>query len=634
MNTAALQSLVQLPIESIRASATNPRQHFDPAGLTELSASIAEVGIQVPLLVRPMFDPDDGELQIYELVAGERRYRAAKGLGLETIPCLAREMTDEEAREAQIIENLQRVDVHPIEEAEAFSELLGRMGSIAGVAAKVSKEQSYVAKCLRLLSLTLHSRDALRGRAITIDHALLLARLGEGEQNEALKWTLDRNAGSKTTVAKVVEDRIALIKQEDGKTKSRFYGYVWEPETVQKLKSHIEGESGVKLSRAPWKTQEEDCLLPDVVGCSECDKNTKANAPLFGDLAIDDPTCTDGSCFQAKTAGFVQIALRVAGQDESVKPKKLVPRLSWKASSVRPSVVPNNMGVTGAAESTADPSKVLKQAQWVEAKKGSCPNVRAAVTMDWSDSGQRGYMGGNSKLRKPGETLQVCIAVGCKIHRKDWEKPKSANRNAYTPPDPAEEKRKREEQEFIEKEESKIRAKIFDAILAKLDASRALRLVTDEDQSAPSWRKRILALFPAIGGDQLEAYTAFCGTFSGECRVNAYWMMQQGGVVNDRKDLWALAKKVGVDASAVTAKHFHDAGSIAPAADRLYPKGVPWPKDSKPGAAATKTPVKKVAAKAKAKPVKKLTAEGRKSIADVIKKRWAARTKPAKKKVG
>lgn len=270
---------------------------------------------------------------------------------------------------------------------------------------------------------------------------------------------------------------------------------------------------------------------------------------------------------------------------------------------------------------------VQDDGQWVEAKKGSCLNVRAGVTMDWSDSGQRGYMGGNSKLRKPGETLQVCIAACCKVHRKDWEKPKSANRNAYTPPDPAEEKRKREEQEFIEKEESKIRAKIFDAILAKLDASRALRLVTDEDQSAPSWRKRILALFPAIGGDQLEAYTAFCGTFSGECRVNAYWMMQQGGVVNDRKDLWALAKKVGVDASAVTAKHFHDAGSIAPAADRLYPKGVPWPKDSKPGAAARKTPAKKVAAKVKAKPVKKLSAEGRKKIADALHKRWANRAK-------
>lgn len=634
MNTAALQSLVQLPIESIRASATNPRQHFDPAGLTELSASIAEVGIQVPLLVRPMFDPDDGELQIYELVAGERRFRAAKGLGLETVPCLAREMTDEEAREAQIIENLQRVDVHPIEEAEAFSELLGRLGSIAGVAAKVSKEQSYVAKCLRLLSLTLHSRDALRSALITIDHALLLATLGEGEQNEALKWTLDRNAGSKATVAKVVEDRVALIKQEDGKTKSRFYGYMWEPETVQKLKSHIEGESGVKLSRAPWKTQDEDCLLPDVVGCSECDKNTKANAPLFGDLAIDDPTCTDGSCFQAKTAGFVQIALRVAGQDESTKPKKLVPRLSWKASSVRPSVVPNNMGVAGAAESTADPSKVLKQGQWVEAKKGSCLNVRAGVTMDWSDSGQRGYMGGNSKLRKPGETLQVCIAVGCKVHRKDWEKPKSSNSSHQERYDPVAEKKKQEERAFLEKKETEIRTKVFYAILGELNAASAIKMVADELHGAPALRKKILEAFPGLGGEHLEALIVFHDSFDREIEPNGYYLLQPGGVVSDRKDLWSLAKKVGVNADAVAAKHFHDAGSIAPAADRLYPKGVPWPKDVKPGAAATKTPVKKVAAKAKAKPVKKLTAEGSKRIADAMKKRWAARTKPAKKKVG
>lgn len=164
-SAATKQVLLTLPIASIKPSTTNPRRHFDEASLDELGASIAESGIQVPLLVRPLLDEDgDTVRDQYELVAGERRFRAAMKLGLMEVPCLVRAMTDEEAGEASIIENLQRLDVQPLEEAEAFDELRNRLGSIPAVSAKVGKEQSYIAKCLRLLSLTLHSRDAMRGR--------------------------------------------------------------------------------------------------------------------------------------------------------------------------------------------------------------------------------------------------------------------------------------------------------------------------------------------------------------------------------------------------------------------------------------------------------------------------------------
>ena len=190
MNVVAEQSFEQLPIDCIQASRTNPRRSFDAAGLAELSASIAEMGIQVPLLVRPLMD--DGLAISYEIVAGERRYRAAQLAGKDTLPCLVREMTDEEAREIQIVENLQRADVSPIEEAEAFQAVLEVRGSISSVAMRFGKEEGYVAKCLRLNALTPWSRDALRGQLITMDHALLLARLAEAEQNAALKWTLNR----------------------------------------------------------------------------------------------------------------------------------------------------------------------------------------------------------------------------------------------------------------------------------------------------------------------------------------------------------------------------------------------------------------------------------------------------------
>ena len=612
-------TLLTLPIDSIRPSTTNPRRHFDPIRMQDLVASIRQSGIKQPLLVRPMFDPDDGDLVVYELVAGERRLRAAREAGLAEVPCISREMTDAEARETQIVENLQRADVHPVEEAEAFNTLLEDLGSIAAVAAKLGKEQSYVAKCLRLLSLTLCSRDALRGGLITIEHGLLLARLAEAEQNAALKWTLDRNAGVKVPVDKVLEERLAERKQYEEDRKAGELNHwsrrMWECESVVRLREYIEGAIGIKLSRAPWSLTDEDYLLPDVGPCAECPKNTKANVPLFEDLDISEPTCTDGACFAAKVSGFVHIEMRKAGHDETAKPKVLVPRLSWKVSSVKPSIVPNDLkviiGTPGRCGETANPAKVLKYGQWLDVKKGSCPNVRPGITADWSDSGDRGYNGGNKKLRMPGETILVCIAVGCKVHPKGWEKQaKSSNDNHAERHDPAEEKRKLEERDFLETKEGEIRSKVFWAILGNLTAATAIHRIADEIHGAAAARKEILAAFPGIGGEQLEAYVVFSDSFQRIAEANGYWLMQPGGVEKDRKDLWALAKSVGVDANAVAAKYFHDAGSIAALATRLYPKGVKWPKDVKGGPAPVKKPVvKKPAAKKAAKTAKKPAAK-------------------------
>ena len=233
--------------------------------------------------------------------------------------------------------------------------------------------------------------------------------------------------------------------------------------------------------------------------------------------------------------------------------------------------------------------------------------MRPGVTADWSDSGERGYMGSSKKLRKPGETLLVCIAVGCKVHRKDWEKPKSSNASHREERDPVAEKKKQEEQALIEKVEGQLRSKVFRAILGKLDTGPALRIVADGMFNAPGYRKQLLDMFPGISGEQLEVFTILSSRFHRELEPNAYWIMQPGGVANDRKNLWALAKAAGVDANAVVAKYFHDAGSIAPAAQRLYPKGVAWPKGAT--AAAAKPAAKKAVAKKAAKKVVKSAAK-------------------------
>jgi len=144
--TAATGSYEQISLGAIAPSTTNPRKSFDADQLAELKASIGELGIQVPLLVRrrPKVKPTD-KIQ-YELVAGERRLRAAEALQLATVPCIVKELTDDEAKETQVVENLQRADVHPVEEADAYAAMMEdaegwtRPGEPARVARTLSVE--------------------------------------------------------------------------------------------------------------------------------------------------------------------------------------------------------------------------------------------------------------------------------------------------------------------------------------------------------------------------------------------------------------------------------------------------------------------------------------------------------------
>lgn len=566
-----------IPWEDIQTAPWNARKTFDKAANQELVASIEQHGIQVPLIVRPR--SQDGFA--FEIVAGHRRFNAAAALDLAEVPCIVRELNDDQAREIGLIDNVQREDVPALEQAEAFNELLQRLGSVPAVAAKVGKEQAHVAKLLKLCTLTCWSRDALREKLITIDHALLLARLAADEQNEALKWTLDRNAGSKTSVDKVVTARIEHVRAQSEEKEDRYYAYKWEPESIVKLKGHIERETGEKLDRAPWPL-EEDHLVPDAGSCLDCEKNTKANAPLFGDLAIDEPTCTDGECYKAKTTAFVQIKLREAGQDENSKPKKFVPRLSWKASGVKPATSFNDITATGAMTMSANPMKILKAGQWHEAKKGSCANVRPGITADWSDAGNRGYMDSAKKLRKPGETLQVCIAVGCKVHKKDYEgaKPKSAGggSNSY---DPKAEADRRVKAEATAREETKLRMAI---------ATKALEGI--RQIPAEALRQLVLAGVPSWGGEEKAANTLLPGlkkivqtakTDSAEfAKALAIASLERihcgdGDVSWSRKNFIESVKRLGYDASKAWDK----------------PKAAAKPVVKKPAKKAAKKPTKK-----------------------------------------
>jgi len=164
-----------VPIESIRPSPFQPRRHFGEEELEGLAQSIRDKGIVQPLLVRPAENAVNGSAADFELIAGERRWRAAQRAGLHEVPVVIRPLADSEALEIALVENLQREDLSPLEEAEAYSRLMQEFGrSQAVLAEAVGKSRSHVANTLRLLSLPAPVRRQLEDGALSAGHARAL----------------------------------------------------------------------------------------------------------------------------------------------------------------------------------------------------------------------------------------------------------------------------------------------------------------------------------------------------------------------------------------------------------------------------------------------------------------------------
>jgi ParB family chromosome partitioning protein len=178
--TAVQPEYVTLPLDRIRESTTNPRQRFND--LEELAASIRTHGVLQPILVRPL-------RKDFELVVGARRLRAARLAGLTSVPAQVKSLDDRSAREVQIIENLQRQDVHPLEEADGYKALLESTPActIDEIAAKVGKSKAYVYQRLSLTRLAPQVRDVVAAVALPLSYALKLAPLEASTQLEALE---------------------------------------------------------------------------------------------------------------------------------------------------------------------------------------------------------------------------------------------------------------------------------------------------------------------------------------------------------------------------------------------------------------------------------------------------------------
>ncbi|MGV8853450.1 MAG: ParB/RepB/Spo0J family partition protein [Devosia sp.] len=160
----------RLPVDFIIANRANPRRSFNEDQLEELTNSIREKGVMQPLLVRPSNDPN-----IFELIAGERRWRASQRAGLHDVPVIIRDVDDKEALELAIIENVQRADLNPLEEAMGYGQLIEQFDyTQQDLAQVIGKSRSHVANTLRLLRLPEDVREMVASGSLTAGHARTL----------------------------------------------------------------------------------------------------------------------------------------------------------------------------------------------------------------------------------------------------------------------------------------------------------------------------------------------------------------------------------------------------------------------------------------------------------------------------
>lgn len=211
------QSVVKIPVDKVRPNRHQPRTRFTPDSLAELSESIKVHGLAQPLLVTASAVPGD-----YELVAGERRLRAARMAGLVDVPCVVRQLTDRERHELSLIENIQREDLNPLEEAESMRKLMDEVGlTQEELARRLGKSRSALANRLRLLELPQMLRNALMEGLITEGHARALLGLSDRVQQEELGKRVVQEKLTVRDVEKLVMDWAGAARAGRVKTPRR-----------------------------------------------------------------------------------------------------------------------------------------------------------------------------------------------------------------------------------------------------------------------------------------------------------------------------------------------------------------------------------------------------------------------------
>jgi ParB family chromosome partitioning protein len=391
-----------LPIAQLQESPTNPRKRFNEETLKELAASFKTQGILQPLVVR------EREANQYEVVAGARRLRAAQLAELKAVPVRVVQLTDAAAIETQVVENLQREDIHPLEEAVGFRSLLDLNDpqyTVAGIAAKAGKSEAYVQGRIKLTELIPPIAEAFLADRITIGHALLIAKLPAAQQQEAFNaafrqmWMSDGN-------------KQVLIP-------------------VRELAAWIESNILLELAAAPFSKSDET-LVAEAGSCANCPKRTGFNALLFSDVRKD--SCTDPQCFRSKVDAHVAKAMEK-------KPELVQISSAWSSRDGSP------LGRNRYVELELRKAKTQSQAAKAIPTQKPCEKMTEAIVMD----------GG-----KRGQIVKVCADPSCRVHHGNRPSPQQAARER------AEERKRIEKEKLAITIRHRILATILERVAAPL----------------------------------------------------------------------------------------------------------------------------------------------------------------------
>lgn len=278
-----------LKLSQLRLSSMNPRKTFSDEAIRELSESIRHQGLLQPITVRPIPGVvTQNNEQVYEIVCGARRYKAMLLIEAETVPSIIRDMTDAEALDAMIVENLQRKDVDPLEEAEAFRLLLDQGQSVADLALRFGKSERYVRDRCKLNELVPELREAFHQKKLPLSGAIMLARLPQSRQTE------------------FADDNCFAVNADWSNTDNITISDV--KEYITENLPYLDNAAFLSVPEESWNVKKVPRL------CANCALNSSCQLSLFPELA-DSAVCGDPDCYQKKNESFVWWLLETYKKD-------------------------------------------------------------------------------------------------------------------------------------------------------------------------------------------------------------------------------------------------------------------------------------------------------------------------------
>ena len=411
--TKPLDEFLNIELSKIDVSPLEPqkrrRERFTAGELAELAASILRHGVINPVTIRRA---DFG----YELVAGERRFLASKRAGLKTIPAIVKELSDEDALEIQLLENLQRNDVHPFDEALWYRHLLDvTKTDLESLSLRVGKSVKYILTRIKLLDLSDAAQKAFIDGALPIAHALEISKYPPEAHEELLSFAYNN------------------------------FGYESQslyplPKFIGQIQKHFL----LQLKQAPFSTKSTE-LRPDGLACVKCPQRTGAAPLLFADNFSDKDHCLNRDCWNRKTTAHIQIQRRKIVETELkiVEPEKIekaVAKIPLISDDYYLRDVPD--GVT-----------VLNSEKWKEINKDD-------YSCEFAESGV--FYNGN----RIGQKQKICRDPKCKLHLGRY----SSNGSAVTDPEAESEKRRiRKEEIFDVKVGARVRFRVLKQAAEKFE---------------------------------------------------------------------------------------------------------------------------------------------------------------------